>query len=83
MFTYTAYDHRSCLFYLSCSCPSGYLLDPVDSRSCWQVNECAGPNECMHVCQDRDGGFECFCREGFQLMADGKSCQGIAPAIYI
>lgn len=30
---------------------------------------------CAHVCVPAPGSYRCECREGFTLMADGKSCQ--------
>ncbi|XP_021928590.1 fibulin-1 isoform X3 [Zootermopsis nevadensis] len=30
---------------------------------------------CAHICVPVPGSFRCECREGFTLMADGKSCQ--------
>ncbi|XP_069694529.1 fibrillin-2 isoform X2 [Periplaneta americana] len=30
---------------------------------------------CAHICVPIPGSFRCMCREGFTLMADGKSCQ--------
>ena len=30
---------------------------------------------CAHICVPIPGSFRCECREGFTLMADGKSCQ--------
>lgn len=75
-----------------CSCPTGYKLDEVDSRSCWSINECevGSGQECMHVCQDTDDGYSCFCRNGFNLLDDGKACQGkdnncaeLFPRIYL
>lgn len=30
---------------------------------------------CAHICVPIPGSYRCLCREGFTLMADGKSCQ--------
>lgn len=30
---------------------------------------------CAHICVPIPGSYYCLCREGFTLMADGKSCQ--------
>lgn len=30
---------------------------------------------CAHICVAIPGSYHCLCREGFTLMADGKSCQ--------
>jgi len=41
------------------------------------VNSCLVNNgECGHKCIHSSGGPKCFCRDGYQLQADNKSCGG-------
>lgn len=36
----------------------------------------AFPGElCAHLCVPGGGSYRCECRDGFELLADGKSCQ--------
>ena len=46
------------------------------------INECSRPEEdplrhqCDQLCEDKADGYTCYCREGFQLNTDGKTCIG-------
>ena len=40
------------------------------------INECEGVNECEQMCINTDGSHECSCRQGFELAADARSCNG-------
>ena len=47
------------------------ITDELDEDLCERF-----PGElCAQVCVPTAGSFRCECREGFQLLADGKSCQ--------
>ena len=39
------------------------------------VDECATPGRCQHICNNRVGGFFCTCNEGYQLV-NGINCTG-------
>ena len=39
------------------------------------VDECAIPGRCQHICNNIVGGFFCSCNEGFQLV-NGLDCTG-------
>ena len=44
---------------------------PVD------FDECSGGlHNCSHVCVNTHGSHRCDCRQGYQLMEDGVTCQG-------
>ncbi|KAK2151947.1 hypothetical protein NP493_2549g00003, partial [Ridgeia piscesae] len=60
---------------VECFCKSGYKLDG-DKRSCDDVDECkTKKGGCDHSCTNFDGGFNCSCNDGFQLMKDKKGCK--------
>ena len=41
------------------------------------VDECASSNGgCEQVCSNRDGSYECSCRDGFLLNSNGMTCRG-------
>ena len=48
------------------------------NKSCPQpftdINECQ-ENPCEQICTDLEGGYECLCREGYQLLPGGR-CTG-------
>ena len=41
------------------------------------INQCAeGTHNCAQLCINDGGSFRCSCNTGFQLGADGTSCNG-------
>ena len=41
------------------------------------IDECEVDNGgCQHKCVNTDGSFQCQCKQGFQLLADNKNCEG-------
>ena len=41
------------------------------------INECDTDNGgCSQVCTDNDGSFVCSCNTGYELDADGTTCNG-------
>ena len=40
------------------------------------INECAGFNECHHLCNNTDGSFHCYCNPGYMLDSNGTTCTG-------
>lgn len=41
------------------------------------IDECDDDNGgCEQNCNNTDGGFECYCQQGFSLGDDGTSCWG-------
>ena len=45
------------------------------------INECEGGHGCSHICNNEIGSFNCECRNGYTLQADGKTCLG--NSVYI
>ena len=39
------------------------------------INECEDISVCNHNCNNTDGSYECSCRDGYELEADG-GCLG-------
>ncbi|XP_075606077.1 thrombomodulin [Balearica regulorum gibbericeps] len=54
-----------------CSCPDGKVLGP-DGRGCG--SPCAGA-PCQHHCVVTGSSFLCMCDSGYQLAADGSTCE--------
>uniref|UniRef100_A0A4W5RT32 EGF-like domain-containing protein n=1 Tax=Hucho hucho TaxID=62062 RepID=A0A4W5RT32_9TELE len=48
----------------------------MDSVCCVDVDDCLAANGgCDHTCQNTAGSFQCFCRQGFRLDEDRRSCE--------
>ena len=45
------------------------------------IDECVMP-VCEQVCNNTDGSFGCDCNPGFNLLSNGRSCEGISVATY-
>lgn len=62
-----------------CTCLTGFYGDGRSKGTgCTNIDECAtGEAGCEQICKDKTPGFECGCREGYELAEDGKSCQDI------
>ena len=46
------------------------------------IDSCATSNGgCDHVCRHGVGGPVCACHRGYQLQADGRSCEGIFTGV--
>jgi len=60
-----------------CGCfNDGYEIDSTNGFSCIDFDECTtGLSGCEQRCENTDGGFNCFCDDGFELNADGKTCR--------
>ena len=51
-------------------------LKEDEPMSC-NINECLDNNgHCSQLCVDKKIGYECQCRKGYELEADGRTCQG-------
>ena len=41
------------------------------------IDECSVRNgDCDHTCKNKQGSFECGCKNGYKLGGDQKSCSG-------
>ncbi|CAL5228469.1 g11610 [Coccomyxa viridis] len=61
-----------------CQCPEGWR---GDGFKCEDIDECAeGTAQCQHTCSNIPGGYECSCRDGFQLLG-GHTSTGICLPI--
>lgn len=59
----------------TCSCPTGYLLNP-DGVTCRDLDECRmGTHICQQNCINTPGSYTCECREGYNQHGDG--CHGV------
>ena len=48
------------------------------------IDSCATSNGgCDHICRHGVGGPVCSCHRGYQLQADGRSCEGMLPCANI
>eukprot|EP00794_Sanderia_malayensis_P007058 gene7058-7850_t len=54
-------------------------VNATDELNCADIDECAENNgNCGDICTNFPGGFKCECSsDGFEIGADGKSCQDI------
>ena len=66
------------ILYISCNCIASYL----HTLLCIDINECSDSNSCDQLCTNTDGSYYCNCNEGYSLMDDGKSCEGMYRQIY-
>ncbi|XP_069081387.1 low-density lipoprotein receptor-related protein 2 [Pleurodeles waltl] len=51
----------------SCYCPSGYVINPNDNRTCIDFDDCKMWGVCDQLCEDRVGSHHCSCIEGYTL----------------
>ncbi|XP_046899014.1 endosialin-like [Hypomesus transpacificus] len=56
-----------------CVCRHGF--QPNREGECVDIDECLTSDTCQHMCLNYVGGFECYCRSGFKLLADLYSCR--------
>ncbi|CAM4944086.1 unnamed protein product [Rotaria socialis] len=59
-----------------CYCPLGFQINPVNNRSCIDVNECEIWDECDQDCQNTIGSYVCTCRANYTLEV-GNRCKHI------
>ena len=70
----------------ACSCVMSKGHACIDMHQCTSlppslhsaINQCAdGAHNCSQLCINEGGSFRCSCNAGFQLGADGVSCNGM------
>ncbi|XP_053387432.1 mucin-like protein isoform X2 [Mercenaria mercenaria] len=73
------YFNRNSPAWPCADCPEGKTnLIASYKQTCENINECTvGPNPCGQICNDTDGSYKCFCKEGFTLNIDGHKCDDI------
>ena len=63
----------------TCTCNSGYMLNPVDNSACIDENECEeGTDDCDDnngVCTNMVPGYTCSCKDGYILGME-NNCYG-------
>ena len=50
----------------------------ADILECSEVN-----GGCEHSCEERNGGFQCTCFDGYVLTYDGRTCVGTPSVILV
>ncbi|WAR19223.1 MATN2-like protein [Mya arenaria] len=56
----------------------GDIIGSLVTATCEDVNECnTGAHDCVHICNNTDGGYICSCDPGFSLNSNGNSCDDI------
>ncbi|KAH0620749.1 hypothetical protein JD844_021479 [Phrynosoma platyrhinos] len=52
--------------------------DESPEQNC-HVNECAEEGYCSQGCTNSEGGFHCWCEQGYELRPDKRSCKALGP----
>ncbi len=47
------------------------------------VDECADEGYCSQGCTNIEGGFHCWCVQGYELRPDKRSCKALGEAEYL
>ena len=55
----------------------GYSPLPGDPSHCQDVDECQIAGMCQQMCVNYEGGFECYCEVGYELLSDHSGCRKI------
>ncbi|TRY92935.1 hypothetical protein DNTS_033821 [Danionella cerebrum] len=58
-----------------CSCRPGYYVDPDDTFSCKDVDECLEYGTCPQACKNTKGGYDCECAQGYRKVGTGDQCE--------
>lgn len=51
-----------------CYCDSGMTINPVDKRTCMDLNECSEWGYCDQLCTNTEGSYKCSCSDGYSLV---------------
>ncbi|CAG5125097.1 unnamed protein product, partial [Candidula unifasciata] len=64
-------------------CPPGYVVNPRNTSSCTDIDECQTPGLCEDKCVNLNGGYRCSCFSGSEVSsADWTSCEKIRVCTY-
>uniref|UniRef100_A0A665WN56 CD248 molecule, endosialin a n=1 Tax=Echeneis naucrates TaxID=173247 RepID=A0A665WN56_ECHNA len=59
-----------------CHCHLGFSPVTEDPSRFQDIDECQIPGTCEQMCVNYEGGgFECYCKEGYELLPDHSSCR--------
>ncbi|XP_055910382.1 fibrillin-2 isoform X2 [Eupeodes corollae] len=62
-----------CLSDGKCGCRPGYVVNPFNSSSCYDINECQVGNPCPgQSCRNTPGSYECYCEQGYASDTKGR-----------
>ena len=71
------------LFVKQCHPNKGYRRSPDNPSRCEDVDECTDQmDHCPQDCKNLPGGFECLCRDGYQMDDLGLDCVDIDECSY-
>ncbi|XP_057682782.1 low-density lipoprotein receptor-related protein 2 [Corythoichthys intestinalis] len=68
-----------------CSCSPGYVVDPDNTYTCLDVNECEIFGICPQLCKNTKGGYDCECAPGYRKVGNGEMCEaeGATPMLLL
>lgn len=69
------YQQLVCNWFCHCFCLCFAWLYTLLSF-CTDIDECENRDICQHECKNTFGSYQCICPPGYQLMLNGKTCQG-------
>uniref|UniRef100_A0A2N9GD46 Protein kinase domain-containing protein n=1 Tax=Fagus sylvatica TaxID=28930 RepID=A0A2N9GD46_FAGSY len=55
-----------------CKCSSGFQGNPYLLYGCQDIDECETLKPCNNTCNNFDGGFNCSCPNGYELVYEGN-----------
>ena len=58
-----------------------FVYDATDTIASYcihtDLDECQNMNSlCEQICHNTNGSYKCRCRSGFELLGNGRSCEG-------
>nr|XP_023888779.1 putative wall-associated receptor kinase-like 16 [Quercus suber] len=55
-----------------CKCSLGFEGNAYIENNCSDINECERSNPCNHKCNNFEGGYNCTCPKGYELIFEGN-----------
>lgn len=78
MYIFEVFAHiASSYFLLSLPHPPTCLYGPFPD-----VDECAEEGYCSQGCTNTEGGFQCWCVQGYELRPDKRSCKALGESTH-